>query len=81
MGRVLIIGAGGVATVAAHKVAQNPEVFTEVMIASRTKSKCDKLAQVLNEKYGIRVQTAPAARPFTSAIRHLSSGFSPKPLI
>ena len=58
MGRVLIIGAGGVATVAAHKVAQNPEVFTEVMIASRTKSKCDKLAQVLNEKYGIRVQTA-----------------------
>ena len=37
MGKVLIIGAGGVATVAAHKVAQHPEVFDEIMIASRTK--------------------------------------------
>ena len=44
MGKVLIIGAGGVATVAAHKIAQNAEVFTDIMIASRTKAKCDKLA-------------------------------------
>ena len=43
MGKVLIIGAGGVATVAAHKVNQNPEIFTDVMIASRRKSKCDSL--------------------------------------
>ena len=35
MGKVLIIGAGGVATVAAHKVAQHPEVFDEIMIATR----------------------------------------------
>ena len=41
MGKVLIIGAGGVGTDVAHKVAQNPDVFTEIMIASRTKSKCD----------------------------------------
>ena len=40
MGKVLIIGAGGVGTVVAHKVAQNPDVFTHIMIASRTKSKC-----------------------------------------
>ena len=33
MGKVLIIGAGGVATVAAHKIAQNPDVFTDIMIA------------------------------------------------
>ena len=39
MSKVLIIGAGGVGTVVAHKVAQHPEVFTEVMIASRTQSK------------------------------------------
>ena len=32
MGKVLIIGAGGVGTVVAHKVAQNPDVFTEIMI-------------------------------------------------
>ena len=58
MGKVLIIGAGGVATVAAHKVCQNTEVFTEIMIASRTKKKCDVLADVLNKKYGTNVQTA-----------------------
>ncbi len=58
MGRVLIIGAGGVATVAAHKVCQNPDVFTEVMIASRTEKKCVALAEVLNKKYGTNVKTA-----------------------
>ena len=43
MGRVLIIGCGGVASVAIHKCCQNSEVFEEIMIASRTKSKCDAL--------------------------------------
>ena len=58
MGRVLIIGAGGVATVAAHKVAQNKDVFTEIKIASRTESKCKALADILNQKYGTAVTTA-----------------------
>ena len=43
MGKVLIIGCGGVASVAIHKCCQNSEVFSEVCIASRTKSKCDAL--------------------------------------
>ena len=47
MGKVLIIGAGGVASVAAHKVNQNPDVFTDIMIASRTKSKCDDLVKAI----------------------------------
>ena len=47
MGRVLIIGAGGVGTVVAHKVAQNPDVFTDVMIASRTKAKCDNIVKAI----------------------------------
>lgn len=47
MGRVLIIGAGGVGTVVAHKVAQNADVFTEVMIASRTQSKCDDIVKAI----------------------------------
>ena len=46
MGRVLIIGAGGVGTVVAHKVAQNADVFTDIMIASRTKSKCDDIVRL-----------------------------------
>lgn len=44
MGKVLIIGAGGVGTVVAHKIAQNPDVFTEIVLASRTQSKCDAIA-------------------------------------
>ncbi len=55
MGKVLIIGAGGVATVAAHKVCQNRGVFTETMIASRTLGKCEALAKSLNGKYGTSV--------------------------
>ena len=47
MGKVLIIGAGGVATVAAVKIAQNADVFTDIMIASRTKSKCDKIKEYI----------------------------------
>ena len=51
MGKVLIIGAGGVGTVVAHKVAQNPDVFTDIVIACRTKSKCDALVKAIgNDK-------------------------------
>ena len=39
MGRVLVIGAGGVSTVAVKKIAMNADVFTDIMVASRTKSK------------------------------------------
>lgn len=53
MGRALIIGAGGVAGVAVHKCCQNPEVFEEICIASRTKSKCDDLKKACEEKYGV----------------------------
>jgi saccharopine dehydrogenase (NAD+, L-lysine-forming) len=48
MGKALIIGAGGVASVAAHKCVQNSEVFEEICIASRTKSKCDALKEKLD---------------------------------
>jgi len=55
MGKVLIIGAGGVGTVVAHKMAALPDVFHEVMLASRTKSKCDAIAAKIGE---VRIQTA-----------------------
>ena len=47
MAKVIIIGAGGVGTVVAHKCAQNPEVFNEIVLASRTKSKCDAIAEAI----------------------------------
>ena len=77
MGKVLIIGAGGVATVAAHKVAQKPQVFNEVMIASRTKSKCDHLAEVLNKKYGTNVQTAQVDADSVEQLVELLSSYKP----
>ena len=43
MAKVLIVGAGGVGAVVAHKCAQVPEVFTDITLASRTKSKCDAI--------------------------------------
>ena len=38
MSKVIVIGAGGVGTVVVHKLAQNSDVFTEILLASRTKS-------------------------------------------
>ncbi len=55
MGKVLIIGAGGVGRVVTHKVASVPEVFTDIMLASRTKSKCDVIAKEVGQG---RVKTA-----------------------
>ncbi|WP_028974649.1 saccharopine dehydrogenase family protein [Spirochaeta cellobiosiphila] len=48
MGKVVIIGAGGVGRVVAHKCAQVPEVFEQIVLASRTKSKCDQIAGEIN---------------------------------
>ena len=43
MARTMLIGAGGVAGVAAAKMAQNPDVFGDLLIASRTKARCDAI--------------------------------------
>ena len=61
MGKVLIIGAGGVASVAAHKVAQNSDVFTDIMIASRTESKCKALAKAIEDKGLVRAGSIKTA--------------------
>lgn len=58
MGKALIIGCGGVASVAAHKCAQNSNVFEELCIASRTKSKCDALKDKLAPHTKTKITTA-----------------------
>lgn len=78
MGRVLIIGAGGVGTVVVHKVAQNPEVFTEVMLASRTKSKCDAIAQSIG---GGKIQTAQVDADNVEDLIRLFNSFKPELVI
>lgn len=54
----MIIGAGGVATVAAHKCARIPEVFTEILIASRTISKCETIRKDIKQRFGRDIQIA-----------------------
>lgn len=58
MGKALIIGCGGVASVAIHKCCQNSEVFEEICIASRTKSKCDALKEKLEPTTKTKIKTA-----------------------
>ncbi len=58
MSKVLLIGAGGVAGVAAHKIVQNSSSFNGLMIASRTKSKCDALKAELDKKNAMPIETA-----------------------
>nr|WP_294468964.1 saccharopine dehydrogenase family protein [uncultured Sellimonas sp.] len=58
MGKVLVIGCGGVASVAIQKCAQNSEVFDEICIASRTVSKCDALKEKLEGKTMAKITTA-----------------------
>jgi saccharopine dehydrogenase (NAD+, L-lysine-forming) len=57
-GRIMIIGAGGVATVAAHKCAQIPDVFSEITVASKTLTKCEGIKKSVKEKYGRDIRIA-----------------------
>ena len=58
MKKALIIGCGAVASVAIHKCCQNSEVFGKICIASRTKSKCDALAEKLAPTTKTEISTA-----------------------
>jgi len=58
MSKILIIGAGGVSRVATKKCAMNSEVFEEITLASRTKSKCDLIAKEIKESLHVEIKTA-----------------------
>jgi saccharopine dehydrogenase (NAD+, L-lysine forming) len=57
MSRVLVIGAGGVGSVAVHKMAFNTDIFSHISLASRTKSKCDSIAASVKERTGVSIDT------------------------
>ncbi|MDR0865608.1 MAG: saccharopine dehydrogenase family protein [Candidatus Symbiothrix sp.] len=82
MSKVLIIGAGGVGTVVAHKVAQNHEVFGDIMLASRTKSKCDSIADAIGARYGNKkIQTAHVDADSVPELVKLFRDFQPELVI
>ncbi len=58
MSTVLVIGAGGVGSVAVHKMAMNPDVFSQITLASRRRSKCDAIAASVKQRTGVDVRTA-----------------------
>ena len=77
MSKVLIIGCGGVASVAIHKCCQVPEVFTDICIASRTKSKCDKLAAELAPKTTTNITTAQVDADHVDEVIALIKSYQP----
>ena len=81
MGKVLIIGAGGVGTVVANKVAQNNSVFTDIMLASRTKSKCDLIAADVKKRTGVTIQTARVDADNVPELVALMNEFKPEIVI
>lgn len=76
MGKALIIGAGAVASVVVHKCCQNPDVFEEICIASRTKSKCDALKAELDGGK-TRIRTAQVDADHTEELAALIRKFRP----
>jgi len=58
MSKVIIIGAGGVGNVVAHKCAQLSDIFSEIVLASRTVAKCEAIAADVESKQGVSIRTA-----------------------
>ncbi|MGD0237691.1 MAG: saccharopine dehydrogenase family protein, partial [Syntrophorhabdales bacterium] len=76
-GRVMIIGAGGIATVAAHKCAQVPEVFMEILVASRRLSKCEAIRKAIRQRYGRDVLIAQLDADKVSELTAVIDRFKP----
>lgn len=74
MGKVLIIGAGGVGSVVAQKCAQASDVFQEIMLASRTLSKCDAIAEQIGKN---KIKTARVDADNTNELIDLINSFKP----
>ncbi|WP_374534099.1 saccharopine dehydrogenase family protein [Phenylobacterium sp.] len=58
MSKVLVIGAGGVGSVAVHKMAMNSDVFSQITLASRRRAKCDAIAASVQQRTGVTIATA-----------------------
>jgi saccharopine dehydrogenase (NAD+, L-lysine-forming) len=80
VGKALIIGAGGVASVVVHKCCQNPDVFEEICIASRTVAKCDALKEKLDGGQ-TKISTAQLDADNTEEVIELIKSFQPDVVI
>jgi len=78
MAKVLIIGAGGVGSVVAHKLAKVPQVFSDISLASRTKSKCDLIAKAVGAN---KIKTAQVDADDVQQLVELFKSFKPEIVI
>jgi len=81
MSKVIIIGAGGVGNVVAQKCAQLPEVFTEIVLASRTVAKCEAIAADVKTKTGASIRPAALDADDVAATTEFLQAEAPELLI
>lgn len=75
--KLLVIGCGGVAQVSIQKCCQADDVFTEILIASRTKSKCDALVEKIKDKTKAKLSTAKVDADSVDEVVALINNFKP----
>ncbi len=78
LSKVLVIGAGGVGSVAVHKMAFNPAIFSHISLASRTVSKCDAIAESVLARTGVPVDTYAIDAEDVPALTALIRKIGPK---
>ncbi len=77
MTKTLVIGAGGVGSVAVHKMAMCPKVFGDVLLASRRIGKCNDIAQSVTKRFGAKIETAELDADDTPKTIDLIARFKP----
>ncbi len=81
MSKVVIIGAGGVGRVTAYKCAENQGVFTDIVLASRTHSKCDAIAADIQKDLGVTIRTDQVDADHVNEVVALFKKYRPKMVI
>ena len=77
MSKVLVIGAGGVGSVAVHKMAMNADDFSGITLASRRRFKCDAIAESVKERTGVEIATAEVDADDSKATAALIESIGP----
>ena len=81
MSKVLVVGAGGVGSVVAHKCAQLSHVFSDILLASRTLSRAEKVAESVKQRTGVEIQTRALDADQVSQTRALIESYQPDLLL
>ena len=81
MSGVLVIGAGGVGSVAVHKMAVNPGIFSRITLASRRLEKCDAVAASVKQRTGVNIATRALDADDVAATTALIAAVKPEVVV